>query len=193
MGDFAAIFLGACLVNNLVLDTMVGLPPAVAVAKKIDTAIGMTLAMLLALTLATLLTYPLYYYLLLPHDLVYLQIPAFLLLITLGIKTAEAGLKKFKPAEHQRIAGFIPLTLIDSAALGVALLYTQTPHGLAGSLFFGFGAAAGFGLVTVAMAALQERLMPDEIPSPFRGIAILLITLGIMSMAFMGFSGMAGL
>lgn len=190
MGDFAAIFLGACLVNNMVLDAMVGLPPAIAVAQKIETAIGMTLAMMLALTLATVLTYPLYYYLLLPYDLLYLQTPAFLLVITLGIKAAEAGLKKFKPAAHQRIAAFIPLTLINSGALGVALLYAQTQHGMAGALFFGFGAAAGFGLVTVAMSAMQERIMTEEIPSPFRGIAILLITLGIMSMAFMGFSGM---
>ena len=193
MGDFAAIFLGACLVNNLILDTMVGLPPAIATSKKIEAAINMALAMMLALTIAAVLTYPLYYYVLLPMDLVYLQTISFLLLITLGIKAAQAGIKRFKPGLHERIAVFIPLTLINSAGLGVALINIQSRHGVTGSLFFGLGAAAGFGLVTIAMAAMQERMMPAEIPAPFRGIAILLITLGIMSMAFMGFNGITSI
>ena len=193
MGDFAAIFLAACLVNNLILDIMVGLPPAVATSKKIEAAVNMSLAILPALMIAAVLTYPLYYYILLPMDLVYLQTITFVLLITLGIKTAEACIKRFKPDLYDRIAVFIPLTLINSAGLGVALINIQTRHGVIGSLFFGLGAAAGFGLVTIAVAALQERIMPSEIPAPFRGIAILLITLGIMSMAFMGFSGLVNL
>ena len=193
MGDFAAIFLGACLVNNLILDTMVGLPPAIATSKKIEAAINMALAMMLALTIATVTTYPLYYYVLLPMDLVYLQTISFVLLITLGIKITEACIKKFKPGLYDRIAVFIPLTLINSAGLGVALVNIQSRHGVTGSLFFGLGAAAGFGLVTIALAAMQERLMPSEIPAPFRGIAILLITLGIMSMAFMGFNGITSI
>lgn len=193
MGDFAAIFLGACLVNNLILDTMVGLPPAVATAKKIEAAVNMALAMILALAIATVTTYPLYYYVLLPMDLVYLQTISFVVLITLGVKAAGVCIKRFKPELHQRIAVFIPLTLINSAGLGVALVNIQSRHGITGSLFFGLGAAAGFGLVTVAMAAMQERIMMSEIPAPFRGIAILLITLGIMSMAFMGFTGLVNL
>ena len=193
VGDFAAIFLGACLVNNLILDTMVGLPPAIATSKKIEAAINMALAMMLALTIATVTTYPLYYYVLLPMDLEYLQTISFVLLITLGIKITEACIKKFKPGLYDRIAVFIPLTLINSAGLGVALINIQSRHGVTGSLFFGLGAAAGFGLVTIAMAAMQERLMPSEIPAPFRGIAILLITLGIMSMAFMGFNGITSI
>lgn len=193
MGDFAAIFLGACLINNLILDTMVGLPPAIATSKKIATAVNMALAMTLALTIATLVTYPLYYYVLIPLDLVYLQTLSFIVLITLGIKSAEACIKRFKPELYKRIAVFIPLTLINSAGLGIALVNTQAHNGVAGSLFFGLGAAAGFGLVTIAMSAMQERMMAAEIPAPFRGIAILLITLGIMSMAFMGFNGIVSL
>lgn len=193
VGDFAAIFLGACLINNLILDTMVGLPPAIATAKKIATAVNMTMAMMLALTIAAVITYPLYYHVLLPLDLVYLQTISFVFLIALGIKAAEAGIKRLKPELHDRIGVYIPLTLVNSAALGAALLYTQSQHGLIGSLFFGPGAAAGFGLVTIAMAAMQERMMAAEIPAPFRGVAILLITLGIMAMAFMGFNGMVSL
>ena len=193
MGDFAAIFLGACLVNNLILDTMIGLPPAIAISKKMVTAINMALAMILALTIATLITYPLYYYLLLPLNLVYLQTISFIFLILLGIKTAAACIKKFKPDFHQRIADFIPLTLINSAGLGIALINAQSQHGIIISLFFGLGAGAGFGLITIAISTVQERMMVAEIPSPFRGLAILLITLGIMSMAFMGFNGIVSL
>ena len=193
VGDFAAIFLGACLINNLILDTMVGLPPAVATSKKIATAVNMAITMTLVLMIATVATYPLYYYVLLPLDLVYLQTISFVFLTALGIKTAEACLKRFKPELYQRVAVFIPLTLINSAVLGVALVNMQSQHGVIGSVFFGLGAAIGFGLVIIAMAAMQERMMAAEIPTPFRGIAILLITLGIMSMAFMGFNGIASL
>ena len=189
MGDFAAIFLGACLVNNLILDAMLGLPPAIAVAKKISTAIGMTMAMLLALTSATLVSYPLHYYVLMPLDLAELETFSFIIVISLAMKAAELVLKRVRPALHDQLAVFFPLTLINSAALGVALLNSRYQHGLPGSLFFGLGAATGFGLVVIAMAAMQERLMATAIPAPFRGIAIILITLGIMSMAFMGFSG----
>lgn len=193
MGDFAAIFLGACLVNNLILDTMVGLPPAIAISKKIVTAVNMALAMMLALTIATLITYPLHYYLLLPLNLDYLQTISFIFLIIVGIKSAEACIKKFKPGLHQRIADFIPLTLINSACLGIALINVQSQHGVIASLFSGLGAGVGFGLITIAIAAVQERMMLSEIPAPFRGMAILLITLGIMSMAFMGFNGIVSL
>jgi electron transport complex protein RnfA len=93
---------------------------------------------------------------------------------------------------HERIGVFVPLILIDSAALGAALINIRHAHGLFGSLFQGVGAAAGFGLVIIALAAMQERLQVAEIPAPFRGLAITLITLGIMSMAFMGFNGITG-
>ena len=172
---------------------MVGLPPAVATSKKIATAVNMAITMTLVLMIATVATYPLYYYVLLPLDLVYLQTISFVFLTALGIKTAEACLKRFKPELYQRVAVFIPLTLINSAVLGVALVNMQSQHGVIGSVFFGLGAAIGFGLVIIAMAAMQERMMAAEIPTPFRGIAILLITLGIMSMAFMGFNGIASL
>ena len=192
MGEYAVIFLGACLVNNLILDAMLGLPPAIAVSKKITTAIGMTLAMLLALTSATLVSYPLHYHVLLPLGLQGLETFSFILIITLAIKTTELALKIFKPALHEQLAVFFPLTLINSAALGIALLNSQHQHGIIGSLFFGLGAAAGFGLVVIAMAATQDRIMGTAIPAPFRGVAITLITLGIMSMAFLGFNGLGG-
>jgi electron transport complex protein RnfA len=193
VGDYAVIFLGAGLVNNLILDAALGLPPAIAVAKKIAAAADMTLAMMLAITAATVLTYPLEDYVLQPLGLGGFAGFSFILIITLGILTVEALLRRFQPALHDRIAVFVPLTLINGAALGAGLLNSQRQHGVFGSLFFGIGAAAGFGLVVIALAAMQERLMPAEIPAPFRGVAIILITLGIMAMAFMGFTGIVSL
>lgn len=193
MGDYAVIFLGACLVNNLVLDTMLGLPPAIAVSKKIAIALAMTLTMLLALSIATVITYPLYYYVLIPFNLNNLQTFSFILCITLGIKCGESLIRRFKPELYEKIAVFIPLTLINSAALGIALINVQVRQGVFGSLIFGLGSAVGFGLIIIAMSAMQERIMDAEIPAPFQGIAIILITLGIMSMAFMGFAGIVNL
>lgn len=193
MGDYAVIFLGACLVNNLVLDTMLGLPPAIAVSRKIATAKAMTLAMLLALSITTIITYPLYYYVLVPFNLNNLQTFSFILCITFAIKCGESGIKRFKPELYEKIAVFIPLILINSAALGIALINVQVRHGIFGSLIFGLGSAVGFGLVIIAMTTMQERIMDAEIPEPFRGVAIILITLGIMSMAFMGFNGIVSL
>jgi len=191
MRDLAVIFLGACLVNNLALDAMLGLPPVLATAKKIPVAIGMSLAMLLALTVATVLTYVLHYLVLLPQGMSGgVEIFCFILLIAAGIKTAEVLLHRYQPAVYQQIAVFVPLTIINSAALGAALLNLQGQHGLLGSLSFGLGAAMGYGLVLIAMAAMQERLLAADVPAPFRGVPINLITLGLMAMAFLGFNGL---
>ena len=193
MGDFAAIFIGACLVNNLILDAMLGLPPAIAVSKKIETAAGMALAMSIALIVTTVFTYPVYFYLLVPAGMENLQTFIFIIVITTGLKVAEVLIKNFKPVLHERVAAFVPLTIINSAALGAALINIQASHGITGSLFFGLGTAAGYGGVIIAMSAMHERIMETAVPTPFRGIAIKLINLGIMSMAFMGFSGVVNL
>lgn len=189
MGEIAAIFLGACLVNNLVLDAMLGLPATIATSKKISTAIGMSAAMALAVIITTVITYPLYYYFLLPADMEYLNTICFLLIMVLGIKAGEISIAIFKPLLYEKIVSFIPLTLINSAVLGTALLNIQKQHGIAGSLIYGAGFSAGLALVLVSLAAMQDILKAPDIPSPFQGIAITLITLGIMSMAFMGFTG----
>ena len=193
MGDFAAIFIGACLVNNLILDAMLGLPPAIAVSKKIETATGMALAMSIALVITTVITYPLYSLLLVPAGLENLQTFIFIIVITTGIKLADVLIKSFKPVLHDKVAAFVPLTIINSAALGAATINIQASHGIIGSLFFGLGAAAGYGGVIIALSAMHERIMETVVPAPFRGIAIRLISLGIMAMAFMGFKGVVNL
>lgn len=193
MTDFAAIFIGACLINNLVLDHLLGVYPGMAARGKVEPAWGISIAMSFALTSAALVTYPIQHYLLTPLNLAYLQLFCFVFVITLAILLGEVALKKISPARHEKIAPFIPLTLVNSAALGVALLNLQHTHGLTGSLVFGLGSGAGFAIVTMMMAAMQQRLEAAAIPQPFRGVSILLITFGIISMAFMGFIGMVHL
>lgn len=189
MADLVVIFIGACLVNNLILDALLAAPVAVAISRKIEIAIGMAMTMIIVLTVSTLVSHLLYYSLLAPYGFEYLQTLGFIVMITLMIMLTDKGIQAFKPVLHERIAPFIPLTLVNSAVLGVALLNIQHPFGIAGSLVFGLGAGTGYGLIMIMLAAIQERVIVADIPKPFRGMAITLITLGIMSMAFMGFIG----
>ena len=133
--------------------------------------------------------YPLKFYLLVPLRLEFLELISFVFIITVAILIAEKLLQRFKPAMHEKIAIFIPMTLVNCSALGIALLSVQQSYGFFGSLFFGLGSGVGFGLVIVTLSAIQERLEVAEVPKPFQGVAIVLITLGIISMAFMGFNG----
>ncbi len=158
-----------------------------------ETAWGMAAAMTFALTIAALAGYPVKYYLLIPLGLERLELISFVFVITLAVLLGELFLKKIRPALHEKIARLTPLTLANSAGLGVALLNVQQAHGLAGSLFFGLGSGTGFGLVMVTAAAMQQRLEGADVPQPFRGVSILLITFGIVSMAFMGFTAMVNL
>ncbi len=193
MANYAVIFISACLVNNLILDYLLGVSPAVAVSRKIETAAGMGAAIIFTLTIAALVSYPVKLFLLVPFDIEHLETISLVLIVTLSILLGERCLQKFKPAIHARIAVFIPLTLVNCSALGVALLNVQHQHGLPGSLFFGLGSGIGFSVVIMMLAAMQERIEVSDIPGPFQGVSILLITLGIISMAFMGFIGMVSL
>ena len=189
MADFAAIFLGACLVNNLVLDAMLGIPAAIAVSRKISAAVNMSLAMLIAMTLSTVITYTVYRYVLVPLDIELLQTISFLLIITVTIKGSEFLIARIGKELHARIRMYIPLTLVNSTVLGAGLLGVQKVSGVIFAAFFGIGAATGLALVTIAMAAMHDRHGSMDVPGPFRGLPVTLVTLGIMAMAFMGFTG----
>ena len=190
MSDLFAIFISTCLVNNLVLNHLLGLPPGIALSRKIDIARGLAYAMILILTLTAAATYAVNQWLLIPLGLEYLQPLALLLVIALVLAVLDLALKYARPAWHADIVVFLPLSYINSAVLGTALLSTAHTHGLAGALCFGLGSGVGYGLVMIMLAAMEERLAVADIPAPFRGISIILITLGIMSMAFMGFTGL---
>lgn len=189
MTELFLIFIAACLANNLVLDHLLGIDPVIAVSRKIETATGMSVAMLIILPIPTLISYALAEYILIPLHLENLQLLGFVIIITLVALIMEKSLEKFRPDLHGKIAVFIPLLLVNTALLGVALLNVQQNHGLIASLFFGTGSALGFAIVVLIFSALRERIEVADVPVAFQGASILLITLGILSMAFMGFTG----
>ena len=157
----------------------------------LEAAAGMSLATAFVLTLSSAVAYLLHEYLLVPLDLQYLRTISFILVIAASVQFTEIMVKRLSPLLDQVLGIFIPLIATNCAVLGVALLNVQESKGFIQSVFFGFGASMGFALVLVLFAAIRERLDASDVPRAFRGTAIALMTAGIMSLAFMGFSGMA--
>lgn len=191
MTDLFLILVATILVNNFVLVRFLGLCPFMGVSSNLEAAAGMSLATAFVLTLSAAMSYLLHTYVLVPLQLEYLQTISFILVIAATVQFTEIMVRRMSPVLHQVLGIYIPLIATNCAVLGVALLNVQESHGFAESLIYGFGAAAGFALVLILFAAIRERLEVADIPMPFRGTAIALITAGIMSLAFMGFSGMA--
>ncbi|NND58698.1 MAG: electron transport complex subunit RsxA [Gammaproteobacteria bacterium] len=191
MSELVVILLGTVLVNNFVLTKFLGLCPFMGVSGKLETAIGMSLATTFVLTLSAAMSYLLERYLLEPFDLAYLRIIAFILVIAAVVQFTEIMVEKISPLLHRVLGIYLPLITTNCAVLGVALLNVQASHSFIESLFYGFGAAVGFSLVLVMFAAIRERLEVADVPAAFQGAAIGLITAGLMSLAFMGFTGMA--
>jgi electron transport complex protein RnfA len=191
MTELIVILIGTVLVNNFVLVRFLGLCPFLGVSQNIEAAAGMSLATAFVLTLSSATAYLLHQYVLLPLDLEYLRTISFILVIAASVQFTEIMVRRLSPLLHQVLGIFIPLIATNCAVLGVALLNVQQSKGFVQSVFFGFGAAGGFALVLVMFASIRERLDAADIPSPFRGTAIALMTAGIMSLAFMGFAGMA--
>ena len=191
MTDLILILIGTVLVNNFVLARFLGLCPFMGVSKNLEAATGMSLATAFVLTLSSAVSYLLHQYLLVPLDLEYLRTISFILVIAASVQFTEIMVRRLSPLLDQVLGIFIPLIATNCAVLGVALLNVQQAKGFVQSVFFGFGASLGFALVLVMFGAIRERLDASDIPRPFRGTAIALMTAGIMSLAFMGFSGMA--
>jgi electron transport complex protein RnfA len=190
MADILLLLLGAILVNNVVLTQYLGLCPFMGVGGKLETAIGMSALTTFVLTLSSLLNYVVYHYLLLPFDLGFLRIIAFIVVIAAIVNFTEIAMHKTAPLLHKVLGIFLPLVTTNCAILGVALLNAERASSLIESVFYGFGAAVGFSLVLVLFAAMRERLAVSDIPAPFQGSAISLVTAGLMALAFMGFSGL---
>ena len=190
MNEIFLVFIGACLVNNLVLDYLVGVSPALASSRRFETALGLSLAMLLLVPLTTLSTHLLYHFILVPYELEFLQVLAFVICIVFICYLFELCLRRFRPSLHQRVTVFIPLLMVNSALLGVALLNTLSDRGMLIAGALSVGSALGFGLLVLSLSALRERLEVADIPEMFRGPSITVLTLGILSMAFSGFAGM---
>lgn len=193
MADLILILVGTVLVNNFVLVRFLGLCPFMGVSRNLEAAFGMSMATAFVLTLSSAMAYLLHEYILVPLDLEYLKTISFILVIAASVQFTEIMVRRQSPLLHQLLGIYIPLIATNCAVLGVALLNVREAEGFIQSVFYGFGAAGGFALVLVLFAAVRERLQAADIPLPFRGTAIALMTAGIMSLAFMGFSGMARL
>jgi len=190
MTEYALILVSTVLVNNFVLVKFLGLCPFMGVSRKVEAATGMALATLFVLTLSSVCAYLINTYLLSPLGLEYLRTIAFIVVIAGVVQFTEMAVHKSSPLLYRVLGIFLPLITTNCAVLGVALLNTQQQHGFVESALYGFGAAAGFGLVLVLFAALRERVIAADVPQPFQGASIALITAGLMSIAFLGFSGL---
>ena len=189
---FLLIFITAIFVNNIVLSQFLGICPFLGVSKKVETAMGMAVAVAFVLTIATLVTYLIQLYVLNPFGLEYLQTIAFILVIASLVQMVEIVLKKVSPALYQALGIFLPLITTNCAVLGVAILVIQKDFSLLQSVVYAFSTAIGFGLALTVFAGIREQLSLVNIPKGMQGVAIVLVTAGLLSLAFMGFSGVDG-
>lgn len=188
--SYLFIFIGAVLVNNVVLVKMLGLCPFMGVSKKIETAYGMGAATTFVLTLATGASFVIDHYLLTPFDLDYLRTIAFIVTIAAIVQLTEMVIAKTSPVLQQTLGIYLPLITTNCAVLGVPLLNISHNYHFVESLLFGMGSAVGFAVILVLFAALRERIEGANVPQYFKGSAIAMITAGLMALAFMGFAGL---
>jgi electron transport complex protein RnfA len=190
MAEYALILVSTILVNNFVLAKFLGLCPFMGVSRKIETAIGLGLATTFVLTLSAATAYLVDHLLLIPLEIEFLRTIAFILVIAVVVQFTEMVMHKTSPLLYQVLGIYLPLITTNCIVLGVALLNAKADKGFVGATLYAFGAALGFSLVLALFAGLRERLAVADVPQPFQGNAIALITAGLMSLAFMGFAGL---
>lgn len=185
------IFISAILVNNIVLSQFLGICPFLGVSKKISTAAGMGLAVMFVMTISSIATYLVYYKLLVPNGLEFMNTVVFILVIASLVQMVEIIIKKTSPALYQALGIFLPLITTNCAVLGIAILSIQKEYSLIYSVCFSLANAMGFTLAIILFAGLRERLNASaaSMPKAVRGVPIVLITAALLSLAFMGFSG----
>lgn len=191
MGEYLLLILATALVNNVVLVKFLGLCPFMGVSGKLDSALGMSLATTFVLTLASVAGWLLEHLVLQPLGIGYLRILTFILVIAAVVQFTEMAVRKISPALYQVLGIYLPLITTNCAVLGIALLNVQEQHGFMESLLYGLGSALGFSLVMVLFAGLRERLALAAVPAAFAGQPIAFIVAGLLSLAFMGFAGLA--
>ncbi len=190
MGELLTIFLGAAFVNNFVLSRFLGICPFLGVSKKIETALGMGLAVTFVMVLASAVTFMAYNYILVPLDLIYLYNIAFILIIASLVQLVEMFIKKSSPTLYQSLGIFLPLITTNCAVLGVTVLNKDANYTFIQSVVNGLGAAVGFTIAIVLFAGIRERIVRNDVPKSFRGFPIALISASLMAIAFLGFSGL---
>ncbi|MDB1124138.1 electron transport complex subunit RsxA [Vibrio algarum] len=189
MSEGILILLSAAFVNNVVLAKFLGLCPFMGVSGKIGSALGMGIATTFVLTMAAITTWLLEFFILVPLNLEYMRIIAFILLIAAVVQLTELYVKKYDPALYQMLGVFLPLITTNCAVLGVALLAVQEQLSFFNTVMFSVGSAIGFTVVIVLFAGLRSQLSLNHVPAALKGSPIAFITAGLLSMAFMGFSG----
>jgi electron transport complex protein RnfA len=190
MGDFILLMIGAILVNNILLIRFLGNCPFLGVSRSMDTATGMGMAVIFVLTLAGTITWLVHTYILAPLGLEYLRTIAFILVIATLVQFVEMVVQKTAPALYEALGIFLPLITTNCAVFGVAIININEGYDLITSIFFSFASACGFALALVLMAGLRQRFALVEIPTPFEGTAIGLVTAGLIALAFSGFVGL---
>ena len=190
MTDYALILVGTILVNNFVLAKFLGLGPFMGVSRKVETALGLGLATTFVLTLSGATAYLVDHWLLIPLEIEFLRTIAFILVIAVVVQFTEMVMHKTSPMLYQVLGIYLPLITTNCIVLGVALLNAKEDKGFVGATLYAFGAALGFSLVLTLFAGLRERVAVADVPEPFQGNAIALVTAGLMSLAFMGFAGL---
>jgi len=190
MIDLAIILISAIFVNNFVLARFLGICPFLGVSKNVETALGMGMAVTFVMTVATVVTWFIQYFILVPFGLEYLQTIAFILVIASLVQLVEMVIQKSSPVLYQSLGIFLPLITTNCAVLGLAVLNIQKDYSFLEGVVFAIGAAGGFTLAMILFAGLRERVALAPVPAPFRGTAIALVTAGLLSLAFMGFAGL---
>ena len=190
MTEYLFILIGAVLVNNVVLVRILGLCPFMGVSKKLSTAYGMGAATTFVLTLGTGASYIIDHYLLIPFSLEYLRTISFIVTIAALVQLTELVIQKTSPMLHQVLGIYLPLITTNCAVLGVPLINVSQDNGFIASLLFGAGSSIGFSLALILFAGVRERVEAADVPLYFRGVAIAMVTAGLMSLAFMGFAGL---
>lgn len=188
--ELLIILISSSLINNVVLSQFLGLCPFLGVSKKTNTAVGMGTAVIFVITLSSAVTGLIYQYILVPLDLTYLQTIVFILVIAALVQFVEMFLKKFMKSLYQALGVYLPLITTNCAVLGIALVNVQKNYGILQGVVNGFATAFGFTISIVILAGIREKMEYNDIPESFKGMPIVLITAGLMAIAFCGFSGL---
>ena len=190
--EYILIIISAVFVNNILLSQFLGVCPFLGVSKKVSTALGMSAAVTFVMALATCVTYLLQYYVLVPLGIEFLQTVCFILVIAGLVQMVEIIIKKISPSLYQALGIFLPLITTNCAVLGVAILCIQKDYNLLQSVVYAFSTAIGFGVALTVFAGMREQLELVKIPKGMQGMAIVMLSAGLLSLAFMGFSGVDG-
>ena len=190
MKELLIIAIGSALVNNVVLSQFLGLCPFLGVSKKVDTAAGMGTAVIFVITLASGVTGAIYKYVLVPLDITYLQTIVFILVIAALVQFVEMFLKKYMQSLYNALGVYLPLITTNCAVLGVALTNVQKSYGILTGVVNGFATASGFTISIIILAGLREKMEYNDVPKAFQGMPIVLVTAGLMAIAFCGFAGL---